>query len=176
MKVAIYHNVNRDFEDNQLVKVFEYEPRYEVLPEGVFKELPAEKQTDGSTLSYGVQDSHTGQWAVSQDGSATFVGMTFTEAVEAFYALENDYAFENFNVGNDEVAKAYRSRKLQLLSVGDVVQYPGKSFSCESVGWKARELDELNVVTDPAEAEKLVRERYEIKPDEELVLTVPWTA
>jgi hypothetical protein len=90
-------------------------------------------------------------------------------------------AFHRFNVGEDDFAQAYRARQLRSLSVGDVVvlHYSepdiSEAWSVESVGFKPRQSHELRIVTDPAEAEKLIRERYEFRSSEPLNVTVPWT-
>jgi hypothetical protein len=87
------------------------------------------------------------------------------------YELLN-IAFETFNVGSDELAAQYRARRLRSLSVGDVVVIDGQAFSCESAGWAERSLSELNVL--PArEAERVIRQRYEFGPREQLAVTVP---
>jgi hypothetical protein len=45
-------------------------------------------------------------------------------------------AFEMFNVGTTDTARAYRKAGNRSLSVGDVVQAGDSWFSCERSGWR----------------------------------------
>lgn len=81
-------------------------------------------------------------------------------------------AFETFNVGSDELAAQYRARNLRSLSVGDVVMVDGDAYACESVGWAPASKDDLRTLT-AAQAEPVIRERYELEPHEALAVTVP---
>lgn len=49
--------------------------------------------------------------------------------------LAIEEAFHTFNVGEDDLAQAYRARRLRSLSVGDIVAVDGKFYSCENAGW-----------------------------------------
>lgn len=80
-------------------------------------------------------------------------------------------AFARFNDGSGREDAAYFARRLRSLSTGDVVKVDGQAYSCQSAGWAARCDAELNVITDPAEAEALVRARFQI-PARERVLTI----
>jgi hypothetical protein len=44
-------------------------------------------------------------------------------------------AFYLFNVGENDVATAYRARRLRSLSVGDVVAVGDAWFACDRAGW-----------------------------------------
>ena len=44
-------------------------------------------------------------------------------------------AFEWFNVGENEIARRYRSKHNRSLSVGDVLVIDGRAYGCASVGW-----------------------------------------
>jgi hypothetical protein len=46
-------------------------------------------------------------------------------------------AFEMFNVGDTDTARAYRAPGNRSLSVGDVVQAGDSWYSCERSGWKS---------------------------------------
>lgn len=81
-------------------------------------------------------------------------------------------AFDEFNIGDGELAKRYRARRLRSLSVGDVVMIDGQAYSCESVGWKERLPGELRILP-AAEADKAIRELYDMEPAEPLSVTVP---
>jgi hypothetical protein len=81
-------------------------------------------------------------------------------------------AFEAFNVGTDTLAEEYRARRLRSLSVGDVVDIDGRSYSCERLGWKPRAGSDL-VVLSARDAEGQIRAWYGFSPDEELSVTVP---
>jgi hypothetical protein len=83
-------------------------------------------------------------------------------------------AFETFNIGTNELAAQYRARRLRSLSVGDVVQVRSDFYACDSVGWSKVSADDLNIL-DAEAAEKVIRDRYEFEPGEELSITVPWT-
>jgi hypothetical protein len=90
-------------------------------------------------------------------------------------------AFRRFNIEDDVIAGSYRSRRLRSLSVGDVVVVNSDktlplAFSVDSFGFGVRHDSELRVVTDPDEAETLIRSRYGFEPQEELAVTVPWKA
>jgi hypothetical protein len=43
--------------------------------------------------------------------------------------------FEAFNIGEDELAQAYRARGLRSMSVGDVARVGEVPLACASVGW-----------------------------------------
>jgi hypothetical protein len=77
-----------------------------------------------------------------------------------------------FNVGSDELAAQYRARNLRSLSVGDVIFIDGAGYSCESVGWEPVSRMDLNILKAD-EAERVVRERFDFGPTEELAVTVP---
>jgi len=83
-----------------------------------------------------------------------------------------DQAFMSFNVGSDELAALYRARRLRSLSVGDVVRIDGDAYACESVGWEPASKDDVRILS-AAEADKVIRERYEFEPGEPLAVTVP---
>jgi hypothetical protein len=83
-----------------------------------------------------------------------------------------EVAWQTFNIGDDQLAAQYRSRKLRSLSKGDVVMIDRQPYSCESVGWQKRSMNELRIL--PArQAERAIRSRFQMKPDEELTVTVP---
>lgn len=86
-----------------------------------------------------------------------------------------------FNVGDDPafgtpapVALAYRARRLRSLSKGDVVKIDGDAYALDSF-WESVSNDDLNVL-DAAEAERVVRERFDFGAAEQLALSVPWEA
>jgi hypothetical protein len=104
-----------------------------------------------------------------------------------------DRAFRAFNISHEpgvnvsererSVALAYRARRLRSLSKGDVLRFsdfdqPGTSplfYACASAGWDDVAEADLNVIADAHEAERLVRERFDFGPAEELAITVAWT-
>lgn len=86
-------------------------------------------------------------------------------------ALLNE-AWNLFNVGVGPVSDEYRGLKLRSLSKGDVVGIDGRFYSCESVGWKLRTRSELRLLP-AAQAEGVIRARYQMTPKEELTVTVP---
>lgn len=95
-------------------------------------------------------------------------------------ALLNDI-YRLFNIGHEphfgtpsELAVAYRARRLRSLRKGDVVQLGDDLWSCESAGWSKVPTSDLSIVGDPADAERLVRQRFDFGPVEELSITVPW--
>lgn len=65
----------------------------------------------------------------------------------ALYVCER--AFEEFNIGEGELAQAYRANRLRSLSVGDVLILGAGidpvAYSCESCGWAERNPAELNI-------------------------------
>lgn len=81
-------------------------------------------------------------------------------------------AWETFNVGTDELAAQYRTRNLRSLSVGDVVFIDGAPYACESVGWEPVSRMDLKILK-AEDAERVVRERFDFGPTEELAVTVP---
>ena len=81
-------------------------------------------------------------------------------------------AWESFNNGSGREDASYFARRLRSLSVGDVVMIDNKAYSCEGVGWQERRLAELRTVT-AAQAEQIIRARYEFGPRETLAVTVP---
>jgi hypothetical protein len=81
-------------------------------------------------------------------------------------------AFERFNNGSGHEDAAYFASKLRSLSVGDVVFIDDAGYSCESSGWDVVSRFDLRILTT-AEAEPVIRERYEFKDAEDLSITVP---
>ena len=81
-------------------------------------------------------------------------------------------AFEIFNVGTGSLAQQYRARRLRSLSVGDVVLIDAAAYACESAGWKPVSWHDLRILT-AGDADKEIRERYQIKVGEALSITVP---
>jgi hypothetical protein len=97
------------------------------------------------------------------------------EDEDGLTVLETVYDRFN-NDPEDDVARAYRARRLRSLEVGDVVVIDGHPWSVERAGFKGRQPGELRVVADPAQAETLVRDRYGFRPAEQLAITIPWSA
>jgi hypothetical protein len=146
MKIEVLHNISRDASFG-LNTVF-----HSTQPGGYVKKTEVVK-----VFEYGQDDSGYSAERVLED------------------------VFRLLNVGDDpgfgtpsEVAKSYRARSLRSLSVGDVVVLDGQAWSAESVGWQPRQPDELKIVTDVDEADRLIRERYQIGQAEPLTVTVPW--
>jgi len=93
-------------------------------------------------------------------------------------------AWEVFNIGHEQdpphpIAAAYRARRLRSLSVGDVVTVDGQPWAVASMGFDPISRHDLREVAG-AEAEGLIRERYQIPPwsmrqgpAEPLTVTVP---
>lgn len=91
-----------------------------------------------------------------------------------------DDVFRAFNVGDDPqfstsdaeetLALRYRARRLRSLSSGDVLIFDGAGAL--SAGERVDEAD-LNIIADPAEAERIVRDRYDFLSTETLSVTVP---
>jgi hypothetical protein len=92
-----------------------------------------------------------------------------------------DTYFRLFNVGADETDAAalkllvsdYRDRRNRSLSVGDVIQWGQEFWACDTDGWTQVPSSDLHLVASTIQARRLVRERYEFRPDEELALSVP---
>lgn len=100
------------------------------------------------------------------------------EPAEVMALLER--AFYEFNVGEDDLAAAYRARRLRSLSVGDVLILASESegegaWSCQMAGWAPVPTGELRVVA-AAEADKILRERFQYAPEDALSISVPWEA
>jgi hypothetical protein len=97
-----------------------------------------------------------------------------------------ELAFLAFNVGADpgfhaspeirSLATRYRARRLRALSVGDVLVLNNEAaYACASVGFQRTETGALRVISSPQEAERMIRERYQIPPRAPLTVTVPLT-
>jgi len=166
--VTVYHNVSRDASFGLNAKFFT----------GRGDEVPTGKR------SY--LDEKTGLYSWKGEG----VGDERHELVRVYQYeasqedVDNDNvtarAWDAFNnVGGEHAAvedPAYFARRLRSLSVGDVlaIDYgPATQYwSVDSFGFRSREEDELRVLT-AAQAERVVRERYQFKPAEQLSVTVP---
>lgn len=150
MKVEVFHNISRDASFG-LNTVFNFDL-------GVTRPKMAKRQA-----------------ATTDEQHQLVKVFEYETDRDADFTLED--AFETFNVGTDELAQQYRARKLRSLSVGDVVTLDALAYSVEPGFQFQRRFDtELRIVTDPAEAERLIRERYHLGWHEELTVTVPWSA
>ena len=153
--VSIFHNVSRDasFGLNSVFRTGD------VAPEGV-RSIPL---SDGK---FGWKEEGTG------DERHELVWVFQYEVKGGNDDLILADAWEMFNIGEGPTATAYRARKLRSLSKGDVVAIDGRFYSCESVGWKERTVRELRTLT-AAQAEPVIRSRFQFGPREELSITVP---
>lgn len=157
-KVQIFHNISRDASFG-LNTVFETGTE---APEGV----TATKLPDGRVMwkRQGQGDERHGLvWVFQYE-------VERTESMTDWVILGE--AFETFNIGEGGLARDYRARKLRSLSVGDVVVIDNQAWSCESAGWAARGGRELRTLASD-QAEKVIRERFQFRPFEELSITVP---
>lgn len=84
-------------------------------------------------------------------------------------------AWQQFNVGDSELARAYRARQLRSLSAGDVILLDHRAYACDHVGWRRVPLGELRILRGD-EAEQQIREQYGFDDDEALSVTVPLSA
>lgn len=75
-----------------------------------------------------------------------------------------------------KLAEAYRARRLRSLSVGDVLVINGFYFAVARLGFECIDGEEDLHIVDAETAERLIRERFEFKPGEQLTLSVPWDA
>ena len=159
-RIAIFHNISRDasFGLNSVFRTGE------TAPEGA----SAIKLSDGRWTWKDYADTpderHELVWVFQYEAE-------WTGDRADPYALLND-AFERFNGGSGREDARYFGRKLRSLSVGDVVLIDGDAYSCDSVGWSPVHRDDLRFLC-AAQAEQVIRERYEIGPREELAVTVP---
>lgn len=159
MKVTVYHNVSRDASFGFNTVFCNTTPGD---PRGYAKRPAAtedEKHPMVKVFEFDA-DVEGPEGTLMQDGQSTHLQF-----------LEQQ--FERFNVGEDEVAQAYRARRLRSLSVGDVVRLGSGYFSVDSCGFSLHAEDELKVL-EGAAAVAEVRERYQFRPHEtELTVTVP---
>jgi hypothetical protein len=87
-----------------------------------------------------------------------------------------EQAFETFNVGETRLAQEYRARRLRSLSVGDVIVLGGLvAFCCARAGWEQlppADIEALPVV-EGADAERIIRDRFGLRPAEPMRISVP---
>jgi hypothetical protein len=158
--VSVFHNISRDASFG-LNTVFRTGPS---APEGVRSVPLSDGRVTWKALSGG-DERHELAWVFQYEAPATTIAKDDAAVAED--------AFARFNGGSGREDARYFARKLRSLSVGDVIAIDGKRFySCESAGWAARDLKELRILP-AAEAERVVRARYEFRPAEELTVTVP---
>jgi hypothetical protein len=157
MIISVYHNISPDgyfglntiFEDGGKRQASTYEERHPLI----------------RVFTYEVPDP-----TVADPGSSALALCEF--------------AFLAFNVGDDpsfstspevrSLATRYRARRLRALSVGDVLVLNGEAaYACASVGFQRTETGALRVISSPQEAERMIRERYQIPPRAPLTVTVP---
>lgn len=153
MQVEVFHNVSRDasFGWNTIFENSTGDPRgYVKRPARTL----AERHPMVKVFAYTASDEQEDQDALA-------------------------YAFEQFNVGEDGEAIAYRSRRLRSLSVGDVIcvvrDGQRRYYSCDSFGWGDVDPTQMKVL-EGAEAVTEIRSRFEFRPAEQLSVTVPLEA
>lgn len=155
-KVRIIHNLSRDasFGLNSVYRTADEKP------EGI-DAIPFDGKWMWKGTAQKPEERHELAWV-------------FEYQVKGFASDDEilDDAFEMFNIGEGETARDYRGRSLRSLSKGDVVIIDRNAYSCESVGWARRAFRELRIL--PAgDAEKVIRERYDLGPKEPLIVSVP---
>lgn len=165
-KIAVFHNISRDAGFGLNCVFFRKDPG------GYVKEIQAASHELVKVFEFDMND------------------LMFTDESRYLGCIEiADRVYRAFNVGDDPtftkvgsrehtLALAYRARKLRSLSKGDVVAFhtdagPVLYFACGS-GWDAVNESDLSIVTDTHEAGRLIRERFDFGPSEELAVTVPW--
>lgn len=77
-----------------------------------------------------------------EPGDDLYLAATYDAADGIDDLTHCDQAFERFNVGEDAIARLYRSHGHRSLSVGDVVVIDDRAYTCGSVRWLAVELPE----------------------------------
>jgi hypothetical protein len=155
-RINVFHNVSRDasFGFNSVFRTGDS------APEGA----RAIQLSDGR---WTWKDS-----AQTEDERHELVWVFSYEADEDSPEALLETAWERFNNGSGREDAAYFARRLRSLSKGDVVFVGSQPWSCESVGWAQRNLSELRTLA-AAQAEQVIRSRYEITAREELTVTVP---
>lgn len=71
-----------------------------------------------------------------QTGEGSNEGFTLASTYESDSEDPLEEAYERFNVGEDNIARAYRAEGHRSLSVGDNVQVDDTIYRCSSFGWK----------------------------------------
>ncbi|GAA1624114.1 hypothetical protein GCM10009733_020950 [Nonomuraea maheshkhaliensis] len=93
---------------------------------------------DSSTITVAVWHNTTGMFAAWQPDDAMIKVFAFQIPAEAARTPDRVLAetWRIFNVGDDELARSYRARRLRSLSVGDVVAIGELAWAYNPIGYR----------------------------------------
>lgn len=164
-RITAFHNVNRDASFGLNVVFFRQDPG------GYVKETQARSHELVRVFEFDMRD------LLFTDESRYLGCAEIADRVYRAFNVGDDPEFTKIGSREHTVALAYRARKLRSLSKADVLAFhtdagPVLYFACGS-GWDAVDEADLNIL-DAKDAERVIRERFEFGPAEQLAISVPW--